>query len=64
MFEDLPTQLSTALSVGALLFFVAVYLVVSIAAFRRGADHLDARARMVLDDGAEGSQRGEAPVRG
>ncbi len=49
MFEDLPTNLSTTLSVVSLLFFVAVYLVVSVRAFRHGADELDARARMALD---------------
>ena len=49
MFDGLVTELSTALSVGSLLFFVAVYLVVSIRVFRQGGDELDARARLVLD---------------
>lgn len=48
-FEDLVSELSTTLSVGSLLFFVAVYVVVSLRTFRRSADDLDARARMALD---------------
>ncbi len=48
-FDQLVTELSTTLSVGSLLFFIAVYLVVSVRAFRQGADDLDARARMALD---------------
>ena len=64
MFEELTTELSTALSVGSLLFFVVVYAVVMVRAFRRGTDDLDARARMALDDGADGPHRGNAAVRG
>ena len=48
-FDQLVTELSTTLSVGALLFFAAVYLVVTVRVFRSGADELDARARMALD---------------
>ncbi|MFN7917313.1 MAG: hypothetical protein U0Q55_18355 [Vicinamibacterales bacterium] len=55
-FDQLVTELSTTLSVGSLLFFVAVYLVVSIRAFRHGVDDLDARARMALNDGTEGTR--------
>ncbi len=61
-FDQLVSELSTTLSVGSLLFFIAVYLVVSVRAFRSGADELDARARMALDDGTE--TRGKAAVRG
>ena len=64
MFEELTTELSTALSVGSLLFFVVVYGVVMVRAFRRDADDLDARARMALDDEADGPHRGHAAVRG
>lgn len=49
MFEELPTELSTTLSVVSLLFFVVVYIVVSVRALRHGADELEARARMALD---------------
>ena len=49
MLEDLATNLSTTLAVASLLFFVAVYIVVSVGVFRKGADELDARARMALD---------------
>lgn len=49
MFEELPTELSTTLSVVSLLFFVAVYIVVSVRALRHGADELEPRARMALD---------------
>lgn len=48
-FDQLVTELSTTLSVASLLFFIGVYLVVSVRAFRSGADELDARARMALD---------------
>ena len=64
MFEELTTELSTTLSVGSLLFFVVVYAVVMVRAFRRGTDDLDARARMALDDGTDGPHRGSAAVRG
>ena len=64
MFEELTTELSTTLSVGSLLFFVVVYGVVMVRAFRRNADDLDARARMALDDEADGPHRGHAAVRG
>ena len=37
--------------VGSLLFFIAVYLVVAIGAFRSRAGDLDKRARLALDDG-------------
>lgn len=50
MLEDLATNLSTTLAVASLLFFVGVYLIVSVGVFRKGADELDARARMALDD--------------
>lgn len=37
-------------AVGSLLFFVAVYLVVAVRAFRSSSADLDARARLPLDD--------------
>jgi len=49
MLQDLATNLSTTLAVASLLFFVAVYIVVTIGVFRTGADELDARAHMALD---------------
>ncbi len=49
MLEDLATNLSTTLAVASLLFFVAVYIVVTVGVFRTGADELDARAHMALD---------------
>ena len=55
MFDDLITDLSTTLSTISLLFFVAVYIVVAVRAFRHGADDLDARARMALDGPAPAS---------
>ncbi|MGE3958628.1 MAG: hypothetical protein AB7H96_18090 [Vicinamibacterales bacterium] len=73
MFQDLTTELSTTLSVVSLLFFVAVYLVVSWRTFRHGADDLDARARMALDppdppaatiDADQVPHRAHAAVRG
>lgn len=49
MLQDLATNLSTTLAVASLLFFIAVYIVVTIGVFRTGADELDERARMALD---------------
>ena len=37
-------------AVASMLFFVAVYLVVTVQVFRARPDELDARARMALDD--------------
>jgi|GEM_PF-6045739 len=49
MLEDLATNLSTTLAVASMLFFVAVYIVVTIGVFRTGVDEHDVRARMALD---------------
>ncbi len=63
MLQDLATNLSTTLAIASLLFFVAVYIVVTIGVFRTGADELDARAHMALDDGST-TPRSERPGRG
>jgi len=63
MLPDLATNLSTTLAVASLLFFVAVYIVVSVGVFRTGADELDARAQLALDDGHTTSSI-ERPGRG
>ena len=64
MLQDLATNLSTTLAVASLLFFVAVYIVVTIGVFRtRTADH-DRRARLPLDDGADARVHSERPGRG
>lgn len=49
MLEDLATNLSTTLAVASMLFFVAVYIVVTVGVFRTGTDVHDARAHMALD---------------
>jgi hypothetical protein len=41
-------------AVASMLFFVAVYLVVTVRVFRARPDELDARARMALDDEPQG----------
>ena len=41
-------------AVASMLFFVAVYLVVTVRVFRARPDDLDARARMALDDEPQG----------
>jgi hypothetical protein len=53
MLQELVTNLSTTLAVASLLFFVVVYIVVAIGAFRADAKELDSRARLVLDDANE-----------
>ncbi len=40
-------------AVGSMLFFIAVYVVVAVRAFRSSAADLDARARMPLDEDDE-----------
>lgn len=37
-------------AIGSMLFFLAVYLVVAIRAFRSRSDDLDAKARLVFED--------------
>lgn len=64
MLEDLATNLSTTLAVASLLFFVAVYLVVTIGVFRTGADDHDRRARLALDGDAEPTARSGRGGRG
>ena len=64
MLQDLATNLSTTLAVASLLFFVAVYIVVTIGVFRTGADELDARAQIALDDGIGTTPHIERPGRG
>lgn len=64
MLQDLATNLSTTLAVASLLFFVAVYIVVTIGVFRTRADELDARARLVLDDGSDATFGSDRPGRG
>ena len=72
MFDGLVTELSATLSVASLLFFVAIYVVVSFRVFRQGGDELDERARLVLDpplqrrslDGSAGADVTATPVRG
>ncbi len=63
MLQDLATSLSTTLAVVSLLFFVAVYIVVTVGVFWTGADEHDARARMALDppppQASEGRQLNE-----
>jgi len=49
MLEDLATNLSTTLAVASMLFFVAVYIVVTVGVFRTDAHELDARALIPLD---------------
>jgi len=49
MLQDFATSLSTTLAVASLLFFVVVYVVVTVRAFRTGVDELDKRARMALE---------------
>lgn len=63
MFDNLVTELSTTLSVGSLCFFVAVYIVVLVRAFRRSGHDLDARARMALDDEPAGPRTSAAIAR-
>ncbi len=64
MLQDLATNLSTTLAVASMLFFVAVYIVVTVGVFRTGADELDVRARMALDppppQASEGRRLNEA----
>lgn len=62
MLQDLATHLSTLLAVGSLLFFVAVYAVVTVRVFRTSADELDACAHLALDDTAGVPSRGEHAV--
>ena len=62
MFEGLVSDLSTTLSVASLLFFVAVYAVVAIRAFRRTPDELNAWARLALDAPPE-APAGDGSVR-
>ena len=50
MLPDLATSLSTALATASLLFFLAVYAVVVVQVVRGRREHLDAHARMALDD--------------
>lgn len=64
MLQDLATNLSTTLAVASLLFFIAVYIIVTIGVFRTGADELDARARMALDDETDQRKTSEHPARG
>ena len=63
MLQDLATSLSTTLAVASLLFFIAVYIIVSIGVFRTGAGELDMRARMALDDGPDTPGRSEHRAR-
>ncbi|MBS1817632.1 MAG: hypothetical protein JSU08_06870 [Acidobacteria bacterium] len=64
MLQELATNLSTTLAVASLLFFVAVYVVVTIKLFRTSATDLDVRARMALDDAGDASAAQERPHRG
>ena len=64
MLPDLATNLSTTLAVASLLFFVVVYLVVTVRVFRTNANELDARAHMALDDAVSGHREsGRAPMK-
>lgn len=50
MLQELTSSGASMWAVGSMLFFIAVYLVVAVRVVRTGADELDARARMALDD--------------
>lgn len=52
MLQELTTQTGAgAWATASTLFFIAVYVIVSIRLFRQSSARLDAQARMVLDDG-------------
>ena len=52
MLQELTTQTGAGGWVAAsTLFFIAVYIIVSIRLYRQSASHLDAQARLALDDG-------------
>lgn len=55
MLQELGASTGAAVwATASLLFFIAVYLVVAVRAFRARPEDLDARARLVLDDDAQG----------
>jgi hypothetical protein len=52
------TGASSWAAIASMCFFIAVYVVVAVRVFRAGADDLDARARMALDDTVPGPAPG------
>jgi cbb3-type cytochrome oxidase subunit 3 len=51
MLQELTASSGASIwAVSSMLFFIAVYAVVAVRAFRRSKTDLDARARMPLDD--------------
>lgn len=52
MLQELTTETGAgAWATASTLFFIAVYVIVSIRLFRQSSARLDAQARLVLDDG-------------
>jgi len=61
MLQELTASTGASLwAIASMLFFIAVYLVVTVRVVRAGNDELDARARMALDD----TEAGAAPATG
>jgi hypothetical protein len=55
MLQELTSRGASLWAVASMLFFIVVYLVVAVRVARTGADELDARARMALDDTVTGA---------
>ncbi len=62
MLPELATSLSTVLATASLVFFVAVYVVVTVRVFRTNTSDLDARAHMALDDTVPVNRSGSRPA--
>lgn len=62
MLPELATSLSTVLATASLVFFVAVYFVVTVRVFRTNKTDLDARAHMALDDAVVVNRNGSGPA--
>jgi hypothetical protein len=57
--QELTTQTGAgAWATASTLFFIVVYIVVSVRLFRQSSARLDAQARLVLDDGEASDRKG------
>ena len=67
MLQELGASTGAATwATASMLFFIVVYVVVAVRAFRAPAEDLDARARLALDDdtGGTSARPADAAVRG
>ena len=60
MLQELTTQTGAGgWAAASTLFFIAVYIIVSIRLYRQSAAHLDEQTRLTLDDGQVRDREGQ-----